>query len=688
MLIAAAVCLSPPALAQQLGQPGVSQLDAVQVTASRIALPVQEVPNSISLISGEELRARGAEDLRSALALLGGVTVAAGGDDGPAGAAPGLLGLREADDFLLLIDGIPAGAAFLPQFATLDLVNVQRIEVQRGMAPVFFGTTAFAGTINLIHYPAGQAQNDVDAAYGSYGSMRLSGAGVLSETGVEQSLSGTLQRSRYSDSRSGLDRAHLLYRLGTELAGGAARLDINTTVQHQRPSSPTPIEDGALATEVPIDFNQNPADAKIDTNRFQLVAAYDRGAWSTNLSVTQQQVHRVQGFLGGDEGADDIDEGDAEGFHQAQNFTELYFDSHMTRRLAESLRASVGFNELYGLAHQRSRAFDYTLSFDGDPPPSSATLPTTDEETLKDLRSLAGLYTQMRWDLSKTVGLLGGLRINRVDERRSGADTDDSADLSSHRTRLSGSLGGDWRVWQDPQADLDDVVLYLSYANSFQPAQLDLGPDDALNPLLPPESARSFELGVKADGFDGRFDADLSAFVVDFDNQPLTTSSGGVPSMVAGGRERYTGFEFETHYHPLPALQLAASYGYNDARYRNFETLIDDDNVQLSGKHLPLTANSVAALGLIYGQAHGPRASLTGNFVGTRYLDSLNTIRTPAYTTLDATLGYAFRRFTVVLRGSNLGDRRDPVLESELGESQFYRLVGRRIDVQLSARLP
>jgi len=77
--------------------------DTVQVTATRFGEIVAEVPGLISVISGDEIRARGATDLRTALALLGGVSVASGGDAGPAGAVPGLLGVREVDDLLLLI---------------------------------------------------------------------------------------------------------------------------------------------------------------------------------------------------------------------------------------------------------------------------------------------------------------------------------------------------------------------------------------------------------------------------------------------------------------------------------------------------------------------------------------------------------------------------------------------------------
>ena len=109
--------------------------DTVQVTATRFGEPVAEVPGSISVVTGDEIRARGATDLRTALALLGGVSVAPGGDAGPAGAVPGLLGVREVDDLLLLIDGIPAGGAFIPQIEAISLNNVERIEVMRGAAP-------------------------------------------------------------------------------------------------------------------------------------------------------------------------------------------------------------------------------------------------------------------------------------------------------------------------------------------------------------------------------------------------------------------------------------------------------------------------------------------------------------------------------------------------------------------------
>ncbi len=680
------------AQAQTVPGPGVSDLDLVQITANRFAEPVQEVPSSIEVVTADELRARGVNDLRTALSLVGGVYVAPGGDQGPGGAVPGLLGQREVDDLLLLVDGVPQGGAFIPQFATLDLNNVERIEVERGPAPVLYGTTSFEGTINIIHFAAGQAARRADVAYGSYGTVETGTSMVLAQGPVRASLGLDGVRDRYSDSRAGLDRAHALLRSAADLGGGTARLDLDINVQHQKPSSPRPLADagGRFDPDVPLDYNQNPADGKIDSNRFQLTASYDRnlalGSWSTTLSLTQTHSQLVQGFLR-DEGDEDTSDGNAGGFHQKRDLSEAYFDSHLTHRFNDSVQATFGAGELWGLAHQNSQLFGYTLSpGDGSlPPPSSAGNPEP-PGYLSDQRSLAAAYTQVRWKLTPGFGLLGGLRLTHSDERR-GRSSDDPDETSleyAGTTRLNGSFGANWRVWQDPSADLDDVVLYANYGNTFQPPEIDFGPD-VEGPLLRPETLRSYEAGMKADGFDGRFDADLSFYYVDFDNLIYnTTDSAGEPTQKNGGRERYKGAELELKYRVLPELRLSANYSYNDARYRDF---VDADGDSLAGLRLPLSPRNLAALGLIYGDSTGPQASLVGNYVGNRTLDMGNSRVASAFITLDTTVGCVFGRYTASFNVYNLTDRRDAIQQSELGEDQYYQLPGRRMLAKLSVAL-
>ena len=83
------------------------------------------------LTLADEMRQRGATDLRGALARVAGVEISEGGDGGPASTVPAFWGLREFDAFLLVVDGVPWGGAFTPALASLDLTNVERIAHRR-----------------------------------------------------------------------------------------------------------------------------------------------------------------------------------------------------------------------------------------------------------------------------------------------------------------------------------------------------------------------------------------------------------------------------------------------------------------------------------------------------------------------------------------------------------------------------
>src|SRR4029077_1459446 len=135
--------------------PASAVTETIQVTATRTPEDVETVPASVTVISGQDLAARGVVDLPSALALAGGVSVAPGGENGPAGSVPEIWGLREFDAFLLVVDGVPWGGAFNPALPSLDLNNVDRIEILRGAAPVMYGATSFVGVIQVIHRAAG-----------------------------------------------------------------------------------------------------------------------------------------------------------------------------------------------------------------------------------------------------------------------------------------------------------------------------------------------------------------------------------------------------------------------------------------------------------------------------------------------------------------------------------------------------
>src|SRR6266550_30786 len=108
--------------------PSAARSEYVEVTAKGLREQAEDAPAMVTVVSGEDARARNADDLRSALAGVAGVDVAPGGDNGPASAVPEFWGLREFDAFLLVVDDVPWGGAFNPALSTLDLHDLERIE--------------------------------------------------------------------------------------------------------------------------------------------------------------------------------------------------------------------------------------------------------------------------------------------------------------------------------------------------------------------------------------------------------------------------------------------------------------------------------------------------------------------------------------------------------------------------------
>jgi outer membrane cobalamin receptor len=194
--------------------------EVITVTASKVPEADASAIQMTSVVTGAELRARGARDLRTALSLLGGVDIAPGGDAGPGGAVPGLWGLQEFDAYLLVVDGVSYGGAFNPAVTTLDVTNVERIEVLRGAAPVMFGATSFVGVIQVIHARAGEARPTIGLSGGTR-STALADVVMNLPPGssYRQSLVLNGETREFSQDDSMLRRARCVPRFGSDCSG-------------------------------------------------------------------------------------------------------------------------------------------------------------------------------------------------------------------------------------------------------------------------------------------------------------------------------------------------------------------------------------------------------------------------------------------------------------------------------------
>jgi vitamin B12 transporter len=160
-------------------------LPPISVTASRTAIPVEEVAGALTVISKQEIGNQNAVYLSDLLQSVPGLNVTTQGSAGS------ITQIRirgaEANQVLVVIDGVevndPANSAEF-NFAHLLADNIERIEVLRGPQSSLWGSDALAGVINITTIRADTGTQLI--ANNSYGSENSFESGLKFLFGSEK----------------------------------------------------------------------------------------------------------------------------------------------------------------------------------------------------------------------------------------------------------------------------------------------------------------------------------------------------------------------------------------------------------------------------------------------------------------------------------------------------------------------
>jgi iron complex outermembrane receptor protein len=650
--------------------------EQVEVVATRVPEAPHDVPASVEVIEGDLLRAMGVTNLREALALAAGVEVGPGGDAGPAGAVPEFWGLREFDAFLLVVDDIPWGGAFNPALTSLSLQDVERIEVLRGSAPVMYGATSFVGVIHVVHKAGAAARSYASARAGTLKTGGLAVDLAIPSSGSWASrLSADFNREGFKDGRTSFARGHANYR-GTKTAGDSRTwfsADLDWLTQH--PASPHVREGAALSAATPLDANYNPAGAFADDTRFSASFGNERpvmgdARWTTTASYSHSAQSMFRGFL------TDVANtaGNATGFLENIDVNDIYADSHVAWPERAHARLIAGGDFLFGNGEGKGATFSYTVPLNG----ATATAvpkPTDLRLDSESRRAFFGGYGQLEWAPVTRVRVSAGVRLNATWERRG------EGEATTH-VRPAGSLGAIVTVWEQ---GTNHIKLFGNYRDTFKPAAFDFSLAENEG-VLEPETARSYEGGLKLRAAEGRVDFEASGFRMDFKNLVTSTVVHGLPSLQNAGSTRFQGFEIAADARAVHDVVARATYSFHDGKFVDFVQAFGDTNTQLAGKRFEMSARHLFSAGLILAPATGLMGDVIVKYAGDRYLNKRNTALAEPFTTVDFGVGCRDGRWEIRLDGRNLGNRRDPISESELGDAQYYRLTARRFDVTVGVR--
>ncbi|WP_027856852.1 TonB-dependent receptor plug domain-containing protein [Marinobacterium jannaschii] len=167
------------------------------VAASATGIEAEKMGRAHSLVTAEQLQRQQILHVADALRMVPGLSVSR------TGALGTLVQVRvrgsEANHVLVLIDGIEVNDAGQGDydFSSLQVSNIQRIEVLRGPQSAFWGSNATAGVINIVtrEGQVGRQQYSFSSELGSDQSRQL-GLGVRGGSeGLQYNLSTALRQS-------------------------------------------------------------------------------------------------------------------------------------------------------------------------------------------------------------------------------------------------------------------------------------------------------------------------------------------------------------------------------------------------------------------------------------------------------------------------------------------------------------
>jgi iron complex outermembrane receptor protein len=587
---AATVQAGPNAEDQQAVPAPLEKGDRVIVTARRVEEDVQDVPIAVAVLSSDFLSDTGASNAGRLKELVPSLQFYS---TNPRNSAINIRGLGS--PFGLTNDGIEQGVGLYidgvyharPAAATLDFIDVERVEVLRGPQGTLYGKNTTSGAINVTtKAPEFTPSTDVELTYGNIGFLQAKATttGPLTDNiAYRLSFSGTqrdgvlqdvVRKDDLNDQNNIGFRGQLLWNVADDLT---VRLAADNTVQ--RPEGYASIFAGVVPTQRPLN-RQYAAQAAFFNYAPPSTNAFDR---LSDLDT----AHRSYQELGGASVSVDWDIGpgtltsitgwrywlwdpsndrdflglpittiSANPSKQYQWQQELRYAGD----LGDSIDYVVGafwFNQVtktLGQQEQGSAAWRFLLN----PNAAAATPGLLDgygqkTDILSDHTS-AALFGNVNWKVTDQLTISPGLRVN-YDEKNghyiatvyggldtSGADATSVALRALQRSVLSPqnyeSSGSDDNVSGQLTVSYDlneSVHAYATYATAFKTFGLNnngVPLDSAGNvavqlATVKPEDEKHIEIGVKTSPLPG-VTANFAAFQTTIDDYQVNVVNGQV----------------------------------------------------------------------------------------------------------------------------------------------------------------
>ena len=659
--LALALLTALPALAQQAqpAQPAPTQLETITITATKRLQPLQSTPIAVSVLSGGTLEEGNLNNLSVITQQTPTVnfrTNASNKDSslfirgvGTISTSPGV-----EPTVSMVLDGVVTAR---PGQATLDLVEVERIEILRGPQGTLFGKNASAGVINIITRAPGKAAGgyvDLGWFQGGERRVRLGTNGELAANLVRGSIA--FMDAKYDGNVTNVFDGSKVN--GYDRQGVRGRLDItpdrNTTIvliadrSKATDTTPTgvPVSTTVLsyptnaATSSPLfaaallPVVAGPENRTINADRMTTVQ--DTNAGISAQVDYQLAAHQITGIVARrtwkNTQLQDLDRLPQPyrngGFHRSDDRGDLDFTqtsaelrvATTTKQFAEYVAGLFLFegknDETYRRDVTRCAASTAAALPSGLIPCSTGS--TTLDFGLANYgvrNKSTALFGETTLNFTPTLRAIAGLRYTQDDLSYYHERTASAAGVpgvAASRARVTGSTTKDaWSGRFGPQFEISkDMMAYATYSRGYKgPAYnvfFNMSPTQ--DNVLAPETSQSYEAGLKTELLDRRLRLNFAAFRTDYDgyqaNVPDLVNGVIVTRLINAGKVQTEGIEVDLTARVTSEFTISGGVAHIKARVKNFFCPPGAANsCDINGKALPFSPDWKGSLRAKYTQA-------------------------------------------------------------------------------------
>ena len=590
IVLALSLAASPAALLAQDALPLVEaeseDSSIIIVTAQKREQAVQDVPISISVVSGDQMQQSGASQLADYAAYVPGLQVDNAGSPGRStlslrGVAP----IGPSASVGIYLDDAPVGSSGIynrSQTFTLDLMpyDIERLEVLRGPQGTLYGASSIGGLLKYVTVQPNLQEMTVRAGGEVFAIAHGDGTGWAANAMVsvpiiqdQLAISGSYSRREtpgyidniltgeedVNDAVQQGGRVAMLWQpdpaLTIKLSGVWQSVKSDDYGVLYEGMGGMPLAPGAafLSTN-----SQLPEPFSSDFQYYSGAISYDLGfaEISSTTSYSKLKISEVSdasrvfgGFWGG-----------LAPFPSELNQKKWTEEVRLTSASSKSFEWMVGafYTEEDNSHSQIVRALDVSGSpITGIDPFAVVGLPNTYKEY--------AVFGNATLKLSEMFHVTGGLRWARNDQ---------TFTQITQIPLIGLNISGDGESSEEivtysisPQININqDTMLYARVASGYRPG----GPNVAL-PGFPAtvgaEKVTSYEAGIKAFFLDRAVSFDAAAFMLDWNDLQIGAPfAAGINGLVNAGTARSKGVEASLLIQPTAGMNFGWNFAYTDAK--------------------------------------------------------------------------------------------------------------------------